>query len=232
MTKETRFSRFSMCALLTIIGVASFAQTQIIVPGATIPQVVSSNPPNGSNASASLQQISITFDQPMNATTFYWLTPATSDFPQVTGKYYWTNGNKTFVLPVALQVGFTYRIPLNVNDQAFKSAAGVPLSGGYITFATTTNAGVAVPRGGTAPGGTINARTPSPFGGPVTGNVGAGIGAINAGGTVNRGAVQNQPTPVVIGGAAAAPTVTPRATIRTARRPGATPTPTPATRGQ
>lgn len=164
-----------MCSILVSLAATSVAQLtgtpSVIIgglpAGATYPQVVSSNPVNGSrNVSTALRQITITFDQPMNVTTFYWPTPTQVNFPQVTNTPYWTNGNKTIVLPVSLSLGVTYQIPLNVYDQAFKSAQGVPLPSGMISFttgSTGSSIGAGAPGGGYAVGGTSG--TPGTVGG-------------------------------------------------------------------
>jgi len=162
-----------MCSILLSVAATSVAQLtgtpSVIIgglpAGATYPQVVSSNPPNNTQtASSSLQVITITFDQPMNVTTFYWPTPPIQDFPTLTNQPYWTNGNKTINIPVSLGLNVTYRIPLNVYDQAFKSAQGVPLPSGMITFHTSSTGGAI---GAGAPG--TGYASQGPGGTPGTG---------------------------------------------------------------
>jgi hypothetical protein len=162
-----------MAALCTpAVAQVSYTPVPTVVqlpPGATYPQVVSSQPQNGSiNANAGNQQIIINFDQAMNVTTFYWQYPTTSDFPQITQQPYWTNGNKTFVIPATLQRNTTYRIPLNVYDQAFKSAVGVPLTAGYITFTTSGSGSSSFRTGSSGIGTTVVGPGPTTNGG-VTG---------------------------------------------------------------
>lgn len=115
---------------------------QGIPTGATIPIVIQSVPANGSQkVNSSLTTIQITFNQPMDVATFFWPIPTdVPDFPTVTGDPFWTNGNRTVVLPVALNDSTIYRIPINVNDQLiFRSVQGVPVNPGVISFQTDTN---------------------------------------------------------------------------------------------
>jgi len=173
----------SAVALTGSAQVVSPALTPVIIglpAGATYPQVISSNPVNGSTGQTpGSRQITITFDQPMNTTTFYWQAPSGLVLTQTA---YWTNGNKTFVIPVNLQNNTTYQIPLNVNDQAFKSAQGVPLQSGYITF--TTGQGGVVNRGTPAVGGP---RFGTVGGTPIPNNTGAGTIGSSGVGTVGVG---------------------------------------------
>lgn len=178
-------------------------QVQQLPAGATYPQVVSSNPVNGStNANAGNQNITITFDQAMNVTTFYYNYTSYPNFPTVTQAPYWTNGNRTFVIPVTLNKGVTYQIPLNVYDQAFKSAVGVALPAGYITFTTGTSGSSSFSGGTTRFGGTATTgATPISSGGsfaPVTGahTTGAstgGSGALGVSGATGAATAAGQP---------------------------------------
>jgi hypothetical protein len=135
----------------------------VIVQG-TIPRVVSSTPTNGDQrAASSLKRITITFDQPMDTGAFFWPLPRNQqDFPQVTADPFWTNGNRTVNLPVNLAPNVTYRIPLNVGNQAFRSAQGVPLQPGVISFRTVYGGGtVTAPRTvGATPGVRGSSATP------------------------------------------------------------------------
>jgi hypothetical protein len=218
-------------ATASLAAVASFAigqvsytpipvQVQQLPAGATYPQVVSSNPVNGSTtANAGNQNITITFDQAMNVTTFYYNYTSYPNFPTVTQAPYWTNGNRTFVIPVTLNKGVTYQIPLNVYDQAFKSAVGVALPAGYITFTTGTSGSSSFSSGNTRFGGTTSAgSTPISSNGsfaPATGarTTGAatgGSGALGVSGATGAGQplkLQNQGQAVKLPGQGGAVTL-------------------------
>lgn len=108
-----------------------------IPTGATIPFVVSSKPANGQrNVPWTTTKIEITFNEPMDVATFYWPLPRSADFPLVTRDPYWTNGNRTVVLPVKLNPTRVYRIPINTSSQIFRSAKGVAANPGVISFET------------------------------------------------------------------------------------------------
>lgn len=130
------------CAMV-VIGSSAFSQVPtgpgVIVTG-TIPRVVSSVPLNGDQkVGTNTKKVTITFDQVMDTATFYWPIPTNdSSFPKVTAEPFWTDGNRTVVLPVSLQSNRTYRVTLNVGNQAFRSAQGIPLQSGVISFRTTS----------------------------------------------------------------------------------------------
>ncbi|MGI8908014.1 MAG: Ig-like domain-containing protein [Candidatus Sumerlaeaceae bacterium] len=196
--------------------------------GATYPQVVSSNPTNGSKGvTPGSRQIIINFDQPMNTATFYWQAPANLPLTQTP---YWTNGNKTFTIPVQLQNNTTYQIPLNASDQAFKSAQGVPLPSGYITF-TTGQGGVVAPRtrrgGVPTPAGGVN----MPSAGGTFNNVPTNNPGIRSGTSAARPAgAPKQPQQTPTFGSPSGPTNTPGPQFKgssSVRSRSATPTPRP-----
>lgn len=202
--------RLVFAGVVLSLGVIGFAQVNagttqytpsiILYPGipngATIPRVVSSEPPNGATkVNPSIHKITITFDQPMDVATFYWPIPQASDFPAVTADPFWINGNKTVVLPIALSRNATYHIPLNVGSTiTFRSATGVPLNAGVISFYTggssSSSASTGQVPGFTPAGVRIASDTPR-----IPGEGGTLGGAVNpATGNFN---VNNTPVPVV-----------------------------------
>ena len=173
--------------------------SQGIPLGATIPYVVSSNPPNNKkDASPTLPTVSITFDQAMDVATFYWPID-TSDqyFPYTVDNPYWTNGNKTVNLPVKLVPNHQYRIQLNVGNQwIFRSAKGVWLNPGQISFWTAAQATYGAPSG-TIPGITplpfsASTKTPLPNYTPGANPLAAGSGGYSVGGSPLTGAPTTQ----------------------------------------
>jgi hypothetical protein len=152
------FTALSLTATLSVanaqvlIGTPGPATATPVIPGipfgATVPRVVSSIPTNGDQrADPTLRRITINFDQPMDVATFFWPLPQNQpDFPRVTAEPFWTNGNRTLVLPVVLAPNTLYRVPLNVGSQTvFRSATGVPLYPGVISFLTASGGGGSVP---------------------------------------------------------------------------------------
>jgi len=179
------------------------AQT-VIVPGATIPRVVSTNPANlAQNVSYTLRQITINFDQPMDVATWYWNFPNVATFPVVTSTPYWTNGNQTLIIPVRLAANRQYVIPLNVDQQNFRSAAGIPLQPGQLSFFTGRQGGsssMATPAGGGTKFTPTSGSGPSGKGGS---GIKPGFSSTTSGPTYNPGSFSLKPKVV------ATPTPTP-----------------------
>ncbi|MEI7633450.1 MAG: Ig-like domain-containing protein [bacterium] len=195
------FLSVSTLALAQTIGVIGTPAATVATPvmqgipwGATIPRVVSSVPVNmDTKVNATLTLIKINFDQAMDVASFYWPIPKDNpSFPYVTGDPYWTSGNKTVNLPVKLVPNCLYRIPLNdINQLIFRSAAGVALNPGMISFQTSlANTGAAA-SSNMFPGYTpapFHATTNTPIPGqggalnPMAG-AGAGLGAAGLGTT-------------------------------------------------
>ena len=92
------------------------------------PTIVSMSPPNGANdVSASLAQLTVTFDRPMQA-GFSW-TGGGPNYPEGTGKPYWSPDQRTCTMNVHLKPGWSYRLGLNSpSHKNFKSQSGVPLT--------------------------------------------------------------------------------------------------------
>jgi hypothetical protein len=135
-------------------------------PSGSIPAPIiqSSEPRNGdSGVNASLRKITITFNQAMNAGSFYWQVPKMDrSFPQMQGDPYWTNGNRTLVMQVILYPGTQYRIPINISGPVFVSASGVPAAPGYLSFQTGLTGGSSVPLNAIGRGGTVKPAFGSP----------------------------------------------------------------------
>ena len=105
------------------------------------PRIVGLNPRNGTqDVSPGLTELRITFNVPMSA-GFSW-TGGGPEFPTIPEgkKPYWTDDQKTCVLPVELKPNSTYRLGLNSpSHKGFQSAAGVPLEPVAYTFKTGGN---------------------------------------------------------------------------------------------
>ena len=170
--------------------------------GATIPYVVSSKPSNGQrNVPWTTKKIEITFNEPMDVATFYWPLPNAPDFPLVSGDPYWTNGNRTVVLPVRLNPTRVYRIPINTSGQVFRSLRGVAANPGVISFETGQSS-----YGGTAKPSTVYGN--QPFQGQQPTQPAASGGGAPAGGPATmkpRRAVQQSGAPSSSGGSSASP---------------------------
>jgi bla regulator protein BlaR1 len=108
---------------------------------ASKPQIVGLNPKNGAqDVDPNLTEIRVTFNVPMGGGCSW--TGGGPDFPKGReGKQvYWTEDQKTCVLPVQLEPGKTYRLGLNSpSHKNFQSAGGVPLDPVGYTFRTRNN---------------------------------------------------------------------------------------------
>jgi hypothetical protein len=109
-----------------------------------VPQVASFDPYNGAqNVSPAVTELRVTFSMPMSGGCS-WCTVSDdgADFPKGReGKrVYWTEDQKTCVLPVELKPGMTYRLSINAPEfKNFQSAGGVPLEPVAYTFKTSAN---------------------------------------------------------------------------------------------
>jgi len=128
-------------------GVPANATIPRIVPELCVPR------PLQTNVDPNLRQIRITFDQPMDTALFFWPLPTNDPFfPTVTANPFWTNGNRTIVIPVVLAAGRTYAIPINTPTLVFRGSTGLYANPGLFRFETATS----------AQGGTVNiGRTPA-----------------------------------------------------------------------
>ena len=93
---------------------------------AEAPTVVETVPANGStNIDPGLNQLSVTFDQPMREGNWSWAYTQREQFPETTGTPSFLPGNKTNVLPVRLRPGTHYVIWINSRSHRnFKNPAG------------------------------------------------------------------------------------------------------------
>jgi hypothetical protein len=104
----------------------------------TKPQIVSILPRNGAtDVDPNTSELRVTFNVPMK-NGFSWTGGGPSFPPAPAGKKpFWTDDQKTCVLPVELKSGAEYRIGLNSpSHKNFQSAVGVPLDPVLYTFRT------------------------------------------------------------------------------------------------
>jgi hypothetical protein len=102
------------------------------------PKIVTMTPKNGANdVDPNIKELRVTFSVPMK-NGFSWTGGGPSFPPNPDGKRpYWTDDQKTCVLPVELKPGAEYRIGLNSpSHKNFQSANGVPLEPVTYTFKT------------------------------------------------------------------------------------------------
>lgn len=121
--------------LSTLLTIA-FALLSATALAQSAPKVVSSQPAIGaSSVDPALNEIRVTFDQPM-AGGFSW-TGGGDAFPQTRERPRWEADRKTCVLPVTLAPGKFYRVGINSSsNRNFKSEAGVAAVFNVIYFAT------------------------------------------------------------------------------------------------
>ena len=124
---------FTALALIAQSGRVSSAQA---ASGA--PQIVSTSPARGaSDVDPGLKEITVTFDQDMEAGMSW--TGGGPEFPSTPEgqKGHWRD-KRTCVLPVKLQSGHRYRVGINSPSyRSFRSAAGVPALTSAIWFTTS-----------------------------------------------------------------------------------------------
>lgn len=102
------------------------------------PKVVGTYPQNGvSNVDASIEEISVTFNERMMDRSWSWCYEKKHTFPQMTGQPYYTENNTKNVLPVRLEPNKEYAIWINtVNFKYFRDEAGNPAVPYRFTFKT------------------------------------------------------------------------------------------------
>lgn len=222
------FKSVGIAATALLMLSSAFAQTvtvptqQIIgIPaGATIPRVVSTSPTNMSESvGAGARDITINFDQPMDVAAFFWNIPQTATFPRLRNRPYWTNGNRTLVMPVQLAPSSYYEIPLNVDQQNFRAATGVPLQPAKLQFWTMRSgvSGMSTPVGGGTRFTPTSGRRPA---------AGVGLGGIGGGTGGGFGGVQATIAPTPGPGSTAVPTPVRGSSGGLTPRRAATPAPT------
>jgi len=107
-----------------------------------IPRIVALMPANGDQfVNPGLSELRVTFDVAMGG-GFSWCSvdDEGTDYPKGPGgkRPYWTEDQRTCVLPVELQPGKTYRLSLNcAGANNFQSAAGVPIEPMQYSFKTS-----------------------------------------------------------------------------------------------
>lgn len=103
------------------------------------PQVVATWPTDGLKDldSASITEITVTFDRPMRRDSWSWVMEDAASFPEVAGDPYFTEDGLTCVLPVKLTPMTSYVIWINSDTlQNFVDENGVPATPYRFFFAT------------------------------------------------------------------------------------------------
>ncbi len=104
------------------------------------PKIVSIIPENGAvDVDPNLTEIRIVFDRRMRTDTFaVMFRPGEEDqFPELAGREHYDAEETTFIIPVKLKPGWTYKFGLNSRQAAgFMDQKGVPLYPVKITFTT------------------------------------------------------------------------------------------------
>jgi hypothetical protein len=105
---------------------------------ASTPKVTATIPAMGDGyVSSELTEISVTFDQPMNTTSYSYVTLG-NNFPQVTGNPQWVDAY-TCVLPVNLEAGADYWLSINSQgNYGFHSSVGEPATPFLLAFRTAS----------------------------------------------------------------------------------------------
>ncbi len=231
-----------LVSTVSVLAIASLSGAQALTVGTPSPQqsagntgyigslpapiVTSTVPANGQvNVNPNIQEIRINFNQPMDVATFYWPIQTTDpNLPLLLRDPYWTNGNRTLVLPVKLTPVMRYSIPLNVTNVTFRNTVGAPLQPGYLRFQTSSGGSAAPMRmfgGKELPAG-ANAALGASSGSGVPSN------------TLGRSLVPNTAPAATVGNNSAALTKRSNTANQTSinkakqlRNKQATPTPTP-----
>jgi len=107
-----------------------------------VPRIVELSPLNGAqDVDPGLKELRVTFSVPMGG-GFSWCGDGPQFPKSQEGKHpFWTDGDKTCVMPVKLEPGVKYEIGLNCESaKNFQSAGGVPLEPVTYTFKTSGQA--------------------------------------------------------------------------------------------
>lgn len=112
------------------------------------PQVVKTVPSAFANdVDASLDRVSVTFDQKMTAHSWAWMAPFTDNYPKTTGEPTYDQAKTTCSLPVKLEPGRVYYMEFNGPPpyQAFRSENKIPAVPHALLFATKSADGKPTP---------------------------------------------------------------------------------------
>ena len=114
--------------------------------GKAAPVVVKTAPaPLADSVPATLDKITVTFDQPMKDGSWSW-TGGGETFPQITGQISYDAAKTTCTLPVKLEPGKLYVIGINGGRfRNFQTAAGVPAKTHLLVFSTASTEGKPTP---------------------------------------------------------------------------------------
>lgn len=101
-------------------------------------KVVSTFPPTDAVVPAGIQQISVTYDRPMQDKSWSFSTGGEMKFPEVNGGPSISDDHRTFNLPVKLQPNTTYVVWMNSGRfQNFKDEQGQPATPYRLSFTTS-----------------------------------------------------------------------------------------------
>lgn len=207
-------------------GVPANATIPRVVPELCVPR------PLQTNVDPNLRQIRITFDQPMDTALFFWPLPTNDPFfPTVTANPFWTNGNRTVVLPVVLAPSRSYAIPINTPTLVFRGATGLYANPGLFRFETASQAQGGAVNIGRSPTVPVVRPTVVPVAPPLINKQGTSTGAqsstsVRSTNVAPRNSRQVQPQQGNNN------TVSPRQALQQSRSPRQRPTPTPAAQGK
>jgi hypothetical protein len=103
-----------------------------------LPKVISTSPQNAAkDVDPSLNEISVTFNEPMMDKSWSWSYEDKNKFPQMTAEPYYTDNYTKCVLPVKLEPNKEYVIWINTaRFKNFKDKAGNPAEPYRFTFKT------------------------------------------------------------------------------------------------
>ncbi len=104
----------------------------------TSPVVVETFPPNGSqNVDPSIEELSVTFNEPMMDKSWSWAYSNKDDFPSMTGQPHYVDNLKKNILPVKLETNKSYIIWINSTVyKNFKDKSGNILAPYRFAFKT------------------------------------------------------------------------------------------------
>lgn len=126
-----------MRPLASLAGAAVLACAGI-AQAAEAPKVISTFPPTDAVVPAGIQQVSVTYDRPMQDKSWSFVTGGERAYPQVDGGPSLSDDKRTFSLPVKLQPNTTYVMWFNSDRfQNFKDEQGQSATPYRLTFTTS-----------------------------------------------------------------------------------------------
>lgn len=132
------FKKYALVIAAVLLVFVSLTNGYTAEKDNLLPKVISTSPQNAAkDVDPSLNEISVTFNEPMMDKSWSWSYEDKNKFPQMTGEPYYKDNYTKCVLPVRLEPNKEYVIWINTaRFKNFKDKAGNPAEPYRFTFKT------------------------------------------------------------------------------------------------